>query len=181
MSSLAERPSGEETNPYRSPLAVDESPTPAHLSRDAALFRFRIGAFLLSCSAFVNAFFLLHDHLIFLPANVLVISCIGLTAAFALFPLLERIALIGRAIFSPRSNLAAWNAAIYDSFHYANWLGLAGALLWTFWSIAFFELKVNFYLISYLVGPPAHILAACIYLPIIYGWFKASRTPPQTP
>jgi hypothetical protein len=174
-----------DTNPYRSPEPTEDA-APKNLPRAHALFRFRVAVALLLVGAFANAFFMrrylymgtqvvLTTYRIGLP-DLLFIGAIGLVAMTCTFGILERLARFFRGRFAANSDPEAWNNAIYNAFRPAIPLGLLGALLWIIWVIAFFELKVNFYVISYAVGIPAHLLAACVYLPLLYGWFKAAKT-----
>ena len=45
------------------------------------------------------------------------------------------------------------------------------------WVFGFYEMQMNFYVLSWLIGIPAHILGACVYIPLIYGWYRATTTP----
>lgn len=177
--------SGEEANPYRSPESTEDF-APKNLPRADALLRFRIAIALLLFAALVNDFFLpryrytgaavvLTTYRIGL-LDFIFISAIGFFAMTCTFEVLERLAKLLRRVFAPNSHPDAWSNAIYNAFRPAIPLGLAGALLWIIWVIAFFELRINFYVISYAVGIPAHLLAACVYFPLIYSWFKAART-----
>lgn len=173
-------------NPYRSPATIDQPAPAAPLLRADALFRFRVAVTLLLIAAFANAFF--RPRFLYMVTSVMLIkyriglldflfiSAIGFFAMTGAFNALERLAKLLRRIFAANSDPEAWNNAIYNAFRPAIPLGLAGALLWIIWVIAFFELRINFYVISYAVGIPAHLLAACVYLPMLSGWFKAART-----
>jgi hypothetical protein len=174
-----------ENNPYRSPESIEDV-APKNLPRADALLRFRIAIALLIIAALVNGFFLPRYRytgaaVVFTTYRIglldfIFIAAIGFFAMTCTFEVLERLAKLLRRILSPNSDPDSWNNAIYNAFRPAIPLGLLGALLWIIWVIAFFELEVNFYLISYAIGIPAHLLAAAIYLRILWGWFKAARS-----
>ena len=50
-----------------------------------------------------------------------------------------------------------------------------GAVLWAIWVAAFYQLGIGFYTVSLPIGIAAHLLAAGLYIPLFYRWYKVER------
>ncbi len=179
------------TNPYQSPQVESTSPEFQVPRRAEALQSVRIATLLLTADGVFNVFAFYHTFTdfyiivgkgpIYDPREIAVVSfaviLVFLASWFLLLPVLEFLGQLLREMLAPRVNREQWNEALYLSLKYAAWLAVPGMILWLAWVIAFYYLRLNFYLISYAVGIPAHILAACVYVPLLYRWFKLWRRP----
>lgn len=88
--------------------------------------------------------------------------------------LLEWIAGCVHALRSPQTTLEMWKLAVYDSLGLAPLLAILGAITWVVWIAGFYFWNLDFYLISIPVGIVAHLLAAGLYLPLLYRWYQLS-------
>ena len=79
-------------------------------------------------------------------------------------------------IVARHSTLDVWKRALYSVFRRAPMLAVLGALLWVMWVVAFYQLQADFYTISVPVGIMAHVLAAFLYIPLTYRWYKMERS-----
>lgn len=62
--------------------------------------------------------------------------------------------------------------ALYATFIRSAPYAVAGAILWGIWVFGFYQAKVDFMVLSVPVGILAHGLAAALYLPLIYRWYR---------
>lgn len=104
--------------------------------------------------------------------GLLAISFLVIACWFALLPLLELITWKIQASFAPSDDPARWVGALYSSLKPAGLLAFLGMTLWALWVYGFYYLRVNFFVISYAIGIPIHILAACLYVPLLFRWYK---------
>jgi hypothetical protein len=91
-------------------------------------------------------------------------------------PVLEGISRLLRILFAGGTDSTAWQEVFYQSCARAPYLAIGGAALWFLWVFAFYEIRINFFLISWAVGIPAHVLAACWYVPLIYRWYRLTAS-----
>jgi hypothetical protein len=110
-----------------------------------------------------NTFFL--GNLVALIAFVSIIYFAGLW----FFEVLTR---GSHAIFSRRPTLTLWLDALYATFIRSAPYAVAGSVLWAIWVYGFYQTNVDFLLLSVPVGILAHTLAAALYLPLIYRWYR---------
>lgn len=78
-----------------------------------------------------------------------------------------------------RSSLPDWHAALYEVLGSLVWFSLAASALWMSWTIGFYDLGIGFYAVSYPVGILAHLLAAGLYVPLAYRWFRIENSARQ--
>lgn len=116
------------------------------------------------------------SHILYLTINtvallltVAAIWFIGLTA-------LEFITGGLHSIVARKSKLEDWKESLYEILRRAPYLAVPGAVLWAVWVIAIYQLQFGFYVVSVPIGIAAHALAACLYLPLIYRWFRVEST-----
>ncbi|MBI1247069.1 hypothetical protein GC197_04400 [bacterium] len=176
------------TNPYQSPQA-DDTPVEVRLSkRQEALDSVRAAAALLTTAGLLNfgalfspgfeTYWHTPTFWIVLAVDTILLAGIGLIVAacwFLLLPTLEFLGGLIRAIIAPSVDRGEWQDAIYVSLKPARLLAIPGTILWVIWVIGLFYLNANFFVISYAVGIPAHILAACLYVPLIVRWYRLWR------
>lgn len=55
-------------------------------------------------------------------------------------------------------------------------VAIPDAALWMVWVFGFYHMHSDFYTISWAVGAPAHLLAACWYVPLVHRWYRLART-----
>jgi hypothetical protein len=117
--------------------------------------------------------------ILYRTVNVLAFFVGGSLIWFLGVPLLETTARLVRIVFAHGADRTAWQETLYRSLSWTAFVAIPGAILWVIWVFAFYQKKMNFSTISWAVGIPAHVLAACLYLPLIYGWYRlsASETP----
>jgi hypothetical protein len=80
------------------------------------------------------------------------------------------------SVFAQKSNLKDWNEALYAIVRQMPLFAVPGAVLWAIWVLAFYQLQLGFYTISLPIGILSHVLAAFLYVPLIYRWYKMERT-----
>ncbi|MFN3148309.1 hypothetical protein [Bremerella sp.] len=174
------------TNPYQSPQAESASLETQPPLRREALKSVRKATLLLTAAGYFNLYVFgcnYYPFRILSPLDVAMIAfqvmgtaAIAIACWFLLLPLLE---FTGRLIhnwLSPRSDTQPWSDAIYVSLKPAAKLAVAGVILWVTWVIGFYDFRIDFFVISYAVGIPAHILAACLYVPLLFRWYKLWRS-----
>jgi hypothetical protein len=113
------------------------------------------------------------------------LNLLGLAFAFALIWLfglvaLERIAGLVRRVFANEIDRDQWLAVLHKRLTRAPYLAIPGAALWGIWVFGFYDLRIGFQTISWSVGVPAHLLAACLYLPLIHDWYQLARWPARS-
>ncbi|MBI1247079.1 hypothetical protein GC197_04450 [bacterium] len=139
--------------------------TSAFLFNEQAMFGFDSRIFSLNWA----------DHLMLAAGIAQLLLSVGVIAFvlwIQLFDVLELLASGLRLLVAKRVDADQWNNAFYVSLKPAGLLAVPGMLLWVTGVICFYYLEINFYIISYAVGIPAHLLAACLYLPLIVRWFQ---------
>jgi len=174
------------TNPYETP-AVGDHTADSHLQkRRAALAAFRTAFLILLAAALFN-YYAFDTHTIIggfppiLQAAYRITNLVGIAigSAFIWFfalPVLEAVARQIRNVVARDVSTDSWDGALYVSLKPAVYLAVPGSIIWVLWVVGFYYLQLDFVMISYAVGVPAHVLAACFYVPLLVRWYRLSRT-----
>ena len=174
------------TNPYESPEVLTALQSTPNVDRVKALRSVRIALLILLVPAVYNfvCFNLylnprriqLPLHSVYVTVNSLgivlitfVIWCFGLA-------ILEFVAGGLHSILARKSLLDDWKSTMYVIVRRAPKFAVAGAVLWVIWVAAFYQLRLDFYVVSVPVGVAAHLLAACLYIPLFYRWYRIEHT-----
>ncbi|MEE2936525.1 MAG: hypothetical protein VYA84_11070 [Planctomycetota bacterium] len=93
--------------------------------------------------------------------------------------LLERIAALiywvaGRTRVC-RSTPQQWKQQLYHALQRGPNLAFLSAILWFVWIVAIYPLQLDFFSVSLPIGIAAHILAAYLYLPLFYSWYRLEQ------
>jgi hypothetical protein len=119
-----------------------------------------------------------------LPADLVrlfrTLNLLGLVFAFALVWLfglaaLELMARLVRTVLARETIESEWLAVLHKTVSWAPYLAIPGAALWGIWVFGFYQMRINYQSLSWVVGVPAHLLAACWYLPLVHGWYQLAR------
>lgn len=173
-------------NPYQSPRAEATGQTTLDEDRKGALRAVRISLLILMVPAIYN--FLCFNFPASLgraPGTIGVlertlntIGLVLLVSAICFFGLaaLEIMTMAIHAIVARPAKLDAWKGELYLILRRAPVFAVFGALLWTIWVAAFYQLQVGFFAISIPIGIAAHLVAAGLYLPLIYRWYRIERS-----
>lgn len=178
-------------NPYESPKCLSETTIAPTALQLQATRSFRALAVVLLLPAIYN-YWEFDAHAVsrvpgllaanFRSANILGFVVGGALVWFFGMPILEAISRLIRVIFAGGTDRSAWQEVLYRSLNRVPYLAVGGAALWSTWVFGFYEMKGDFYSISWAVGIPAHVLAACWYVPLIHGWYRlAVSTTSGTP
>ncbi len=170
-------------NPYQSPGDLSRGGNGVAASRERAWRSFRIAFLILLVPAIYNywAFDTYVIAAIRLPGDLVNLYRLGNVLGFIMggsliwmlgLPVLELAARLIRAVLATGTDRGSWLEILYRSLSWIAILALPGAVLWGVWVFAFYQRQVDFYTISWAIGIPAHALAACLYLPLIYRWFR---------
>jgi hypothetical protein len=176
-------------NPYQSPQFSGETANTESSLRKRARLSFRIAILVLLIPAVYN-YWAYDAHAVAssrLPSDLATlcrtVEVLGFVVAGTLIwflglPILEAIAQLVRILFANGADRTAWQDILYRSLSWAAFLAVPGAALWGMWVFGFYQMDVDFYTISWAIGVPAHLLAACWYLPLMHGWYRlaASRS-----
>ncbi len=169
-------------NPYQSPTTYDRAVSwPA---REQALWRFRMAFLVLLVGALWNycAFDAIATEdmpagfaLVMRVINTLAFIGGSLLIWFLALPFLEGIAAIVRNLAARHTDPQAWNEVLYRALNRTLLLAIPGSLLWIVWVWGFYLAQVDFFVISWAIGVPAHLLGACLYVPLLVGWYRLAR------
>lgn len=80
------------------------------------------------------------------------------------------------SLVARKSTLDDWKEALYAILRRMPLFAVPGAVLWAIWVLAFYQLHLGFYTVSIPIGILSHVLAAFLYVPLIYRWYKMERT-----
>ena len=174
------------TNPYESPTTVNWTADSNLPNRRSALASFRTAFVILFAAALFN-YYAFDTHAIsggippILQAVYRAINLVGITVGstliwFFALPVLEAVARTVRNVVARDVSTDSWDHALYVSLKPAAYLAVPGAILWVLWVVAFYFLQLDFVMISFGIGIPAHVLAACLYVPLLIRWYRLSRT-----
>jgi hypothetical protein len=173
-------------NPYQSPTWPTVSARAESVLRKRARRSLRVATGMLLIPALYN--YWAFDALAVspLPADLArlfrTLNLLGLALAFALIWLfglaaLEASARLVRRMLANGIDRDEWQEVLYKKLAWAAYLAIPGAALWAIWVFGFYQMRIDFQTISWAVGVPAHLLAACLYLPLVYGWYQLARWP----
>jgi hypothetical protein len=177
-------------NPYQPPTSMSQPAertaalrTESAPQRAAALFHVRLILGILLVPAIYNIFRFSYPSPAISPIPVgmsnlfFAGNLLGLIASSSLvyffgLSFFEAITRASHAIFSRQPTLPWWLDALYATFIRSAPYAVAGAILWGIWVFGFYQAKVDFMVLSVPVGILAHGLAAALYLPLIYRWYR---------
>ena len=172
-------------NPYEAPRSLDSLPletTASSATRRIGIWCLRISLlFLVIPAAYNTAHFNAEVFigwpnplisLVFQLTNWFWLVVTGLALWFGGLWLLEGVTGLAHRWCSRRDTRLSWKEALYATLQTAPILASFGALTWGFWVFAFYQLQWNFYLISIPAGILGHGLAAALYLPLFYRWYR---------
>lgn len=166
------------SNPYAPPsTTLDLANLPDLELRSLALRRFQHSCWILSFPALLNwVFFNWRLRPEYVLVNCLGFVVLAIVVAIYGFRIVERLSSTIQRIVCRNEARQEWERALWQSLVSLPGFIAAGSVLWTLWVIGFYVKDINFVLISYAVGIPAHVLAACFYVPLITNWFRIART-----
>lgn len=177
------------TNPYAAPQSTLPEVLPDTPERQRALRHVRLALIILLMPGLYN--FLCFDGQVFGDERTGMVSPIVILArmvnaggmigvsVFVWFCGLATLEVLSRvlfALFSRQATLTQWQAKLHGVLGRAGYFAAAGAVLWFVWVVAFYQLKWNFYAISWPIGILAHLLAAGLYVPLCFQWFQLERS-----
>ena len=173
----------ETTNPYRPPIAAGSE---SDALRPRALFALRITLLLLLVPAALN--YVCFDLVaigqsglsatqkwLYRTTNLSLVVAVPNVIWFLGLPLLEGLGELIRSRLAGDTDKARWREALHLSLRPAPWLALIGAVLWSLWVIGVYLLGIHFFAISLAVAVPAHLVAACFYIPLLVRWIRLAR------
>lgn len=91
-------------------------------------------------------------------------------------PVLEFVTGGIHSIVARNSKIDDWKATLYIIVRRLSMFSIPGAALWALWVAMFFQLQFNFFAVSVPIGIGAHLLAAGLYVPLIYRWYIMERS-----
>ena len=172
-------------NPYLPPSSSATQP-PELTTREVAALRLRTAIFILAIPAAYNliAFAFspsFHRRVIPMPPFFQIVNCVGFIVVTAVvwwlaLPTLELLTTAIHAVLSRRSPLTDWKEALYRSLRSAPLLASFGGLLWIAWIVGFYMFALGFYFVSIPLAISGHVLAACLYVPLIYRWYQLEHS-----
>ena len=74
-----------------------------------------------------------------------------------------------------RSTPQQWKQQLYHALQRGPNLAFLGAILWAIWIVAIYSFQLDFFSVSLPIGIAAHILAACLYLPLFFSWYRLEK------
>lgn len=177
------------SNPYASPNVEEVLPVVLLDTKGKALRSLRIslvlllipaaynfGSYSMSLSPKVHG-----DFLKLLTYGGLVGIALAITAIWLLgLPLLELITYVLHAIFGRRSSLAQWKQELYLTVRRLPWFAIPGAMIWSAWTFAFYQVGLDFMAISLPAAVAAHIIGALVYFPLLYRWYVLEKLAAQS-
>ncbi|MGI9474262.1 MAG: hypothetical protein ACR2NZ_22160 [Rubripirellula sp.] len=175
-------------NPYQPPVLDQLDEKEASLRRRDAVRSFRMAIAILLVPALYN--YSEFDAVVIasgqLPGNLAMVYRAVNVAAFVIgalllwfvgVRLLEIVSQWIRNIFARSTEASEWLGVLYRYLAWVPYLAIPGAVLWMAWVFAFYQRDADFDTISWLIGVPANLLAACFYVPLLFGWYRLSKTP----
>lgn len=173
-------------NPYESPKVLAVQPSMPNEARAAALRSVRIALLIMLLPAVYNFIcfsFPANANRIELPIHNVyrIIDSVGLLLTvlaiwFFGLAVLELVTCGIHSIVARKSTFDDWTAALYIILRRLPLFAVPGAALWTLWVAAFYQLQLGFYTVSVPIGIASHLLAAGLYVPLIYRWFTMERS-----
>jgi len=177
------------TNPYESPKVQATQRLTPNEDRVTALRNVRIALLILLVPAIYN--FICFNfpssadriefpaHSVYRTANSIGLTLVVLFIWFFGLTILEFVTGGIHSIAARKSKLAKWKATLYVTLRRAPLFAVPGAALWAIWIAAFYQLHLGFYTVLVPIGIAAHLLAACLYVPLIVRWYKIERSAAQ--
>lgn len=173
------------TNPYESPGIQAAIRSTSNEDRLTALRSLRIALPILVVPAIYNLIcfsFPFDANRIDVPIHNVyrTINLIGLVlivSAIWFFGLLFLESVTGglHSFLARKSQLEDWKTALYAIVRRFPLFAVPGAALWAIWVAAFYQLHLDFFTVSVPIGVAAHLLAAALYVPLFYRWYKMER------
>lgn len=171
-------------NPYESPRFPAVQRLPVNEGRATALRSVRIALLILLVPAVYNFIcfnFQLPTPFVYRAINTIGLLLIVIAVWFFGLAVLEFACRGIHSIAARNATLEDWKATLYVILGRTPWFAIPGAALWAIWVLAFYQLDVAFYDVSLPVGIAAHVLGACLYVPLIYRWYRLERTAAPQP
>ncbi len=164
------------SNPYEPPSSTELAVLPADELRPVAALRFQQSCLILLAPALLN-FICFHLTLRFeiVLLDLLGFIALALLVWFRGFAIIEGVSSMLHTIVCGHRARQEWTQLLHKRLESLPGFIAVGSVLWLLWLIGFYAMQINFYLISYAIGIPAHILGACFYVPLITGWFRIVR------
>ncbi len=173
-------------NPYEPPAAQTSRLSSWTGDRASARRNVRASLLIMLAPAFYN-FFCLHlrheVESVELPFDMLIrilnaLEFIAIVVSIWFFGLvlLEFVTAGLHSLLSRKAELNDWRKTLYRTLRRGPVFAFFGAALWLTWVFAFYQLDVGFYAVSVPIGIAAHMLAAGLYVPLIYRWYKLERS-----
>ncbi len=177
-------------NPYDAPKFVPTPVQPPNVERVKATRCVRLSLVILLVPAVYN-FICFNLQFNADRVDIIVLNLYRLTNAFGFALIVLGVWLLGLSIlelvakgihmiFARRSKFESWRRALHLILHRTPYFAIVGALLWITWIAAFYQLGVDFYVISVPIGVASHLLAAGLYLPLFSQWFRLERSSKNT-
>ncbi len=181
----------DQPNPYRPPTESNDVSQPV-AARRIALWQIRIALAILLLPGIHN--YLCVDQALRTPQaergfelapmwrefNLACITLLAIVIWFAGLSLLEFAARVLHRCLSRRIEDSTWLTVLYTALAKASYFALAGAILWFLWNIGYFYLKLPYLALAIPLGAAAHLLAAGLYLPLLYRWYRLLRSTPES-
>ncbi|MEM1069001.1 MAG: hypothetical protein AAGG48_23220 [Planctomycetota bacterium] len=165
-------------NPYQPPMVPEEKES---ADKTRARRSFRLATVILWVPAVYNYLEFDAIALTGLPGDVewlyRSVNVVLLLTGFVLLwfiglNLVERTSLLLHRVFASHTDVKDWQETLYRSVPRIVRLALFGAGLWLIWIVGFYRMDWDFYTLSWVIGVPAHALAACWYLPLLVRWYQ---------
>lgn len=174
------------TNPYEPPQSQAEPRLTQNEARLIALRSVRIALLILLAPAFYNFIcfnFTPNANRAELPIYAIyrILNSLGflLTVAAVWFfglKIFEFVTGGFHSIYARNSMLEDWKETLYTILRRVPFFAIPAAVLWAIWVMAIYQLTLGFYVVSIPIGITAHLLAACLYVPLIYRWYKLEQS-----
>lgn len=175
-------------NPYQPPSSSPATETDFAALRAIARQAVRRSLLILSVPAFYN--YCAFDAqaivgagtppglaLLYRAANLLGSVVGGALVWFLGLPLIELFSHGLRLLVARTADASVWNRTLYEALRRSPYLAVPGAVLWAVWVFGFYQLRIDIVTISWVVGVPAHLLAAALYFPLICRWCRLAACP----
>ena len=177
-------------NPYQSPKTPTLQETVANADRVAAMRNVRIALLIMLAPAIYNlvcfSFRSTNEpefpiHALYRTVNSIGMALAAAAVWFSGLAALELISRVIHSILARSSNVDDWVKPLYWTIRRFPVFAIFGAALWAIWVFAFYQLNMRFYAVSVPIGIAAHLLAAGLYIPLAYQWFRLESSKTGTP
>lgn len=109
---------------------------------------------------------------VFVIANSAGLIAVAAAIWFFGYQALELIVRLIHSIVARHSKFEQWRHALHVTLVRLPVFAIFGAILWVIWVAAFYQAGIGFYTISWPIGLAAHLLAAGLYVPLIYRFYR---------